>query len=101
MRERPIRDVPKSVLCLLLVGLTLQIAWHGLRPAPRADAQALPSPPSLETLHLAALGDRWVTARLLMLWLQAFDNQPGVSIAFRDLDYDKVEGWLERILGLE
>ena len=36
-----------------------------------------------------------------MLWLQAFDNQPGISIPFRDLDYPKVIGWLERILALD
>ena len=40
-------------------------------------------------------------AKLLMLWLQAHDNQPGVSIPFRNLDYPRVADWLERILQLD
>jgi hypothetical protein len=40
-------------------------------------------------------------AKLAMLWLQAFDNQPGISIPFRDLDYGRVERWLERIIDLD
>ena len=36
-----------------------------------------------------------------MLWLQAFDNQPGISIPFRQLDYARLESWLERILNLD
>jgi hypothetical protein len=40
-------------------------------------------------------------ARLMMLWLQAFDNQPGISIPFRKLDYTRVIGWLEGALGLD
>ena len=28
-----------------------------------------------------------------MLWLQSFDYQPGVSVALRDLDYGRLEGW--------
>lgn len=36
-----------------------------------------------------------------MLWLQAFDNQPGISIPFRELDYGRVIDWLERILRLD
>nr|VFJ94545.1 MAG: hypothetical protein BECKH772A_GA0070896_100735 [Candidatus Kentron sp. H]VFJ95528.1 MAG: hypothetical protein BECKH772B_GA0070898_100775 [Candidatus Kentron sp. H]VFK01772.1 MAG: hypothetical protein BECKH772C_GA0070978_100725 [Candidatus Kentron sp. H] len=36
-----------------------------------------------------------------MLWLQAFDNQPGMSIPFRALDYDRIREWLARILALD
>ncbi len=36
-----------------------------------------------------------------MIWLQAFDNQPGVSIPFADLDYAKVEQWLRASLALD
>ena len=36
-----------------------------------------------------------------MLWLQAFDNQPGISIPFRQLDYHTVIAWLQRILQLD
>lgn len=47
------------------------------------------------------MGEQLGLAKALMLKLQAFDNQPGVSIPFRDLDYDRVEQWLERIIALD
>jgi hypothetical protein len=48
-----------------------------------------------------ALGDPLVTGKLLVLWLQAFDNQPGISIPFRELDYARVAAWLERALAVD
>lgn len=100
-RERRITSVPRSVLFLFALGLCLQAVWHGARPPPQADAQSLPLPPSVAALRLISLGDPLVTARVLMLWLQAFDNQPGISIPFATLDYDRVREWLARILALD
>lgn len=100
-RERPIRDIPRLVVALVAVMLVIQIVWHGTRPAPEATAAALPTPLPLEQLRAVSLGDPVALAKLLMLWLQAFDNQPGISIPFKELDYDKVTGWMERILQLD
>lgn len=36
-----------------------------------------------------------------MLWLQAFDHQPGISIPYRELDYQTVSAWLDAILALD
>ena len=36
-----------------------------------------------------------------MLYLQAFDYQSGTKIPYRDLDYDRLEAWLARILELD
>jgi len=101
MNERPLSTVPRPVVVLLAAGLCLQIAWHGARPGPVATAAALPPAPSAESLELSSLGDPIVLAKVLMLWLQAFDNPPGVSIPFRHLNYDRVEAWLDRILSLD
>ena len=101
MRERPLASVPRPILLVLTFALAAQVLWHGVRPAPVAGARALPATASEQALGAAALGDEIVLARLLMLWLQAFDNQPGVSIPFRELDYERVEGWLSRILHLD
>ena len=98
---RPLRAVPVPVALLLAAGLCLQIAWHAMRPPVDVKASALPWPPSTQALKLSALGDPWVASKLLMLWLQAFDNQPGISIPFAQLDYDTVEAWLERIVDLD
>nr|VFJ69882.1 MAG: hypothetical protein BECKFW1821C_GA0114237_102026 [Candidatus Kentron sp. FW] len=100
-RERPITSLPIPVLFLLAIGLTLQIVWHGARTPPPMDAQSLPAPPSEATLRLASLGDPLPVARLLMLWLQAFDNQAGIQLPFHSLDYHKVRQWLARILALD
>lgn len=100
-RARSVSFVPLPVLVLLAVGLTAQVLWHGTRPPPTATASDLPAPPSIDALRLSSLGDPIVTAKLLMLWLQAHDNQPGVSIPFRSLDYARVADWLERILELD
>ncbi len=98
--ERPLSFVPLLGWLTLAAGLGLQLAWHVLRPPVEARAAALPPAPALESLDLASLGDREALARGLMLWLQAFDTQPGISIPFRDLDYGRVIGWLDRIVDL-
>jgi hypothetical protein len=100
-RARSVKFVPLPVLVLLAAGLCAQVAWHGTRPPPTATASDLPPAPSIDALRLTSLGDPVVMAKLLMLWLQAHDNQPGVSIPFRNLDYQRVADWLERILELD
>jgi hypothetical protein len=52
-------------------------------------------------LRAASLGEPIALSQLLVLNLQAFDNQPGVSIPFRALDYDAVEAWLAAALALD
>ncbi len=100
-KVRKISAVPRSTVVLLVVGLLMQLLWHWYRPPPEARARDLPPPPGFTALHVVSLGDQPVLAKLLMLWLQAFDNQPGISIPFRELDYTRVIGWLERMLALD
>lgn len=100
-RARSVKFVPVPVLVLLAAGLAAQVIWHGSRAPPSATASDLPVPPDLDALRLSSLGDPVATAKMLMLWLQAHDNQPGVSIPFRKLPYDRLAGWLERILELD
>lgn len=99
--QRPLNQVPVTVWLLLLAGLCLQIAWHQHMPAPQARADSLPATPASSTLHVISLGDDIALSKLLNLWLQVYDNQPGISIPFRDLDYARVRGWLEASLDLD
>ena len=101
MRERPIRDVPPPVKLAVLAGLALQIAWGALQPTPQATAEALPQPPSSRILRLAAFGEPIAAAKLLMLYIQAFDYRAGSRVPYRRLDYDALIGWLDRILDLD
>jgi len=101
MRERPISTVPKSALLLLTLGLSLQLVWHAGQPQHLAQAEDLPPAPSLSALKIISFGEPIALAKALMLYLQAFDNQPGLRIPFHKLDYNRVEVWLGRILELD
>jgi hypothetical protein len=46
-------------------------------------------------------GDTAGAGYALALYLQAFDNQPGISLPFASLDYGRVEGWLSTILAID
>lgn len=100
-RERPVSHVPVQVLVVLLVVLAAQMALGWMRPAPNAAASALQPPPGEGVLRLGALGEPLVAAKVLMLWLQAFDNQKGLSVPFANLDYERVQAWLDAILDLD
>jgi hypothetical protein len=101
MRVRPLRDVPIPVMITVAAALAAQIVWGSLQPAPRATAEDLPRPPSSEVLRLAAVGEPIAAAKLLMLYIQAFDYRAGTRIPYRKLDYDALIGWLDRILALD
>ncbi len=101
MKQRRLAAVPRPVVALASLALASQITFSVLQPRPQARAEQLPAPPSAPLLRAMSLGDPIPLAQLSTLWLQAFDNQPGVSIPFLDLDYGKVEAWLQRILQLD
>ena len=86
---------------MLAAALALQVGWHAWRPDPPAGAQPLGPVPSAPVLQVAALGDRAAFARLLMLRLLLHDRQPGTSIPFTQLDYERVAGWLDAIIDLD
>jgi hypothetical protein len=99
--ERPVSAVPRRVKLMLLAALAVQVAWQAASPRPLAGASALPLPPPAAWLRAGSLGEPIALGELLVLYLQAFDNQPGVSVPFKDLDYSAVEAWLERTLDLD
>jgi hypothetical protein len=99
--ERAIAAVPRWVTTLLALALCAQVAWQALQPAPSARAQALGEPAPVPVLRALALGEPIALAQLMTLYLQAFDNQPGISIPFLELDYARVSSWLQAILALD
>ena len=99
--ERAVGQVPRPVLLVFVAALCLQIAWQAWQPRPSARAEALGAPASPSTLRALSLGEPIALAQLLTLYLQAFDNQPGVSIPFLELDYARVVAWLGTILELD
>jgi hypothetical protein len=90
---RPVAAVPAWLWTLLAASLSAQLAWHAALGRPRAAAADLPPPPSVQALRLAAFGEAEAAARLVMLYLQAFD--------MRSLDYTRLERWLRALLELD
>ena len=101
MAERPLAHVPRLVLAFLFAGLAAQVGWKAASPPPPAEAVDLPPAPGIAALRLASFGDPIALAKVLMLYLQAFDYQSGSKVPYRELDYGRLEGWLERILELD
>lgn len=81
--------------------LAAQIGWRVIQPRPTAHAEALDFPPPTVVLRGASLGEPVPVAGLLALRLQAFDDQPGISIPFAALDYGRVVAWLGALLELD
>jgi len=100
-KERPVSDVPKSVKWLLVLSFVLQLIWHGFQQPVVAKAKDLAPPLSTRSYVMSSLGEPVAAAKYLNLWLQAFDNQPGASLSFHQLDYPRLTQWLDTILELD
>jgi len=100
-KDRPVSDVPTSVKIFLLLALMLQLLWHSLQEPVVAKAEDLAPPLSARTYVMSSLGEPIAVSKFLNLWLQAFDNQPGASISFHQLNYPRLTQWLDTILELD
>lgn len=98
---RPIKDTPTYILIVFIIALCCQIYWSTLRPIQPANIKALPVPPTHNIAQLIGLGDTLAIAKILLLWLQAFDNQPGLSVPLKALDFQRLIHWLTRIQELD
>lgn len=94
------RAVPRAVLVGLVLAGLAQALWYAHMPPPRARIEPLPPPPPQALLAATALGEPRTVAALAVLWLQFHDTQPGYSVPFREMDYQLLRQWLERILAL-
>ena len=100
-KDRPLRDVPVSVSLFVIIALILQLLWHSQQDMEVAQAEDLPIPMSVDAYKMVSLNEPIAMSKLLNLWLQAFDNQPGLSLSFRQLDYVRITQWLDTILSLD
>ncbi len=98
---RPVGYVPKVIQVLLVSTLLIQLSWHYSSMKLITKETRLYDPPTIVSLRMAGLDDTITTAKVTMLWLQAFDNQPGISLPLKDLDYAQVIKWLNMILELD
>jgi len=99
--ERAVAAVPRWVLVLFVLALLSYAALRAMEPPPRAVASALHEPLPVPVLRALSLGEAQAMSQGVVLYLQAFDNQPGISIPFRALDYTRVIAWLKTALALD
>jgi hypothetical protein len=93
--------VPSWVWLALGLSLGAQLAWQSTRqPAPPAAAD-LPPPPPVQALRLASFGEPEVSARLVVLYVQAFDLGGGNALPYKNLDYRRLTGWMRAVLELD
>lgn len=96
------RDVvPRVYVLIFAVAFAAHALWRWQQPDLSAQRRHLPLAPSIAALRVMSLGEPEVTAKLLMLWLQSFDTQPGLSLPLQALNYDTLIAWLERISRLD
>lgn len=100
-KDRPISDVPSWITTTLVLALISQLLWHSLQDPIIAKAEDLAAPLSTRTYVMSSLGEPIAVSKFLNLWLQAFDNQPGLSISFHQLNYQRLTQWLDTILELD
>ncbi len=98
---RSISFIPNSVWFFLCLGLLLQIGWHSQKVERSLKISNLPSTPKESVIRIFSLDEKIASSKFLMLWLQAFDNQPGISLSFKQLDYDRLISWLNLIYELD
>lgn len=99
--QRSLRSVPIWIWLLLFASTLVQFAYHAILPKAAASAENLGRPYSNEVLQIQSLGEPITLGKTVMLWLQSFDNQPGISVPFTSLDYDHVTAWLDSSLTLD
>lgn len=100
-RERPLSSVPAWVTGLVTIALLIHIGIRLSGVRPTIHVQDLPEPASPALLNLYAAGEPEILSALSMIWLQSFDNQPGVSLPLSRLHYPTLSRWLERISELD
>ena len=99
--QRRLTQVPLPVALLLVCALLWQTIWSAMHPHTPPAASDLADPPSAAAVRIASLNEPLAYAKLMNLSLQAYDNQPGITLPFKRLDYARIEEWLTRILELD
>jgi len=99
--ERALAVVPRWLWLFLAAALSAQVAWQAMQRPAAPAAVDLPPAPTAGALRLASLGEPEAAARVFMLYLQAFDLGGTNSLPYRELDYERLIGWLRAILALD
>ena len=86
---------------ILMLALVLQGIWKVYEPEPKAYARDLPNPPDPRWVKVCDMGEHAFAGQLLSLELFSHDEQPGVSLPYVALDYERVKAWMAAALELD
>lgn len=100
-RSRPIKSVPVYISLALAVFLIMQAATGMYRLPLKPTVESLPHAPPLAWLRVLGLGDEAFLSRLLVLWLQGYGYQPGISLSYKEISYPRLTEWLAASLELD
>lgn len=95
MQQKPLSSVPRPLWLALVLALLLQLGWQLAQRTAPPQARPLPPPPSAAMARLASLGEPLAMSKAMLLYLQSFEDQDGVSLPWRALDYDHLALWLD------
>ena len=99
--QRPWRAVPWPWLALLCAALAAQALWKAWEPPPTARARDLPPAPSVASLRVTDLGENAAASLLLTLRALSYDDQPGISLPYKALNYPRLIHWFDAALALD
>jgi hypothetical protein len=99
--QRPVSAVPKLIVAILALALALQAGLRFSQPPLQPYASDLPPPPPLTLLRMVSLGEPKALAKLMMVYLQAYDYRADNKVPFQKLDYGFVAQWLGEMLALD
>jgi hypothetical protein len=99
--QRPLSAVPRGVVIALALALAVQAAFRLAQAPPSAEGADLPPAPPVPMLKLAAFGEPQALAKLMMMYLQAYDYRADNKIPFQKLDYGVLTQWLHAMLVLD
>jgi hypothetical protein len=86
---------------VLVFALALQGIWKFHEPSPEAYARNLTNPPDPRWVKVWDMGENAFAGELLSLELFSHDEQPGVSLPYAALDYERVKAWMAVALELD
>jgi hypothetical protein len=81
--------------------LAAQFGWQSAHHPGTPAAADLPPAPRPGALRIASFGEAEAAARVAMLYIQTVDFSSGRAIPYRNLDYQRLVGWLAAILELD
>lgn len=100
-KQRPWRVVPWPWLALLGAALLGQGLWKYWEPPPTARARDLPPAPSALLVRLSDLGENAAASLFITLRVLSYDDQPGISLPYKELNYPRVIHWFDVALALD